>query len=423
MSQWMSVTFLGTSSGGGPSETRNCSSLVLDVVGNGSLWMVDCAEGTLRQFVLQPSRLNNQRAPLKVSRVDNIFITHMHADHVMGLITLLRNVLGILYPDSPVSLTRAPKVNIYGPAGLRAFVRSNLSLTHTRTADGYAVHELLVPTDARTPCEPAEVLHPSERRGRDLLCDQDGFWRDITIVKSQRGEIRVQAGPIIHRDPCIGYVMHEPELVVSSPYPRQPRKLVVLGDTSSASALTPLVTSTPGRVSLLIHEATDAFIPAHVDSQLAAKRSQAVVKSKTDEHGHSTPVQAGECAGLWGAERLILNHIGGRFHVPLHASQHFLKHRHGILREMEWQATEAWRRAATASASTSGGLSASRQLSPKEISELKTFAAYDFFTMDIPAQPLMAPDPQAGTNAETFIASEGGLQTVGSMPILKRRRT
>ena len=38
MSQWMSAIFLGTSSGGGPTESRNCSSLVLDIVGDGSLW-------------------------------------------------------------------------------------------------------------------------------------------------------------------------------------------------------------------------------------------------------------------------------------------------------------------------------------------------------------------------------------------------
>lgn len=38
MSHLMSVTFLGTSSGGGPSESRNCSSLVADVLGDGSLW-------------------------------------------------------------------------------------------------------------------------------------------------------------------------------------------------------------------------------------------------------------------------------------------------------------------------------------------------------------------------------------------------
>ena len=38
MSQWMTATFLGTSSGGGPSESRNCSSLILDIVGDRSLW-------------------------------------------------------------------------------------------------------------------------------------------------------------------------------------------------------------------------------------------------------------------------------------------------------------------------------------------------------------------------------------------------
>lgn len=40
MSHCMTATFLGTSSGGGPTESRNCSSLVLDVVGDGSLWSI-----------------------------------------------------------------------------------------------------------------------------------------------------------------------------------------------------------------------------------------------------------------------------------------------------------------------------------------------------------------------------------------------
>lgn len=34
----ITVTFLGTTSGGGPTETRNCSSLVVDALGDGSLW-------------------------------------------------------------------------------------------------------------------------------------------------------------------------------------------------------------------------------------------------------------------------------------------------------------------------------------------------------------------------------------------------
>jgi hypothetical protein len=98
----MSVTFLGTSSGGGPTLYRNCSSLVADVLGDGSLWMaclssvcygcsllrqycqVDCAEGTFRQFLFHPYSDNKPRA----SRVTKIFITHMHGTRNFYSITL-----------------------------------------------------------------------------------------------------------------------------------------------------------------------------------------------------------------------------------------------------------------------------------------------------------------------------------------------
>jgi len=93
----MSVMFLGTGSGGGPSNSRNCSSLVMDVVGDGSLWMVDCAEGTTRQFEQQPY-YGAQR--YKRGRLTNIFITHMHADHTMGIIGLLKNLLAFPKPNT-----------------------------------------------------------------------------------------------------------------------------------------------------------------------------------------------------------------------------------------------------------------------------------------------------------------------------------
>jgi len=58
MSQWMTATFMGTSSGGGPSESRNCSSLVLDVVGDGSLWSIHLPQfpqSTIYQLVIYNS--------------------------------------------------------------------------------------------------------------------------------------------------------------------------------------------------------------------------------------------------------------------------------------------------------------------------------------------------------------------------------
>ena len=102
----MTATFLGTSSGGGPTESRNCSSLVLDVVGDGSLWsiffhfaqelwlissrntVIDGAEGTLRQFSLQSSK-NAGEKTVKVSQVSKIFVTHMHRESQMYAVHLL----------------------------------------------------------------------------------------------------------------------------------------------------------------------------------------------------------------------------------------------------------------------------------------------------------------------------------------------
>lgn len=76
----------------------------------------------------------------------------------------------------------------------------------------------------------------------------------------------------------------------------------------------PLLASPPP--SLLVHEATDACIPASVDPH--SKRSQEEVQRKVLGRGHSTPVMAGEFARRVGAERLVLNHIGSRcgcFHL------------------------------------------------------------------------------------------------------------
>ncbi|KAI0295601.1 beta-lactamase-like protein [Multifurca ochricompacta] len=371
MPQWMTVTFLGTSSGGGPSESRNCSSLILDIVGDGTLWMIDGAEGTLRQFSLQPSRDGGKS--IRVSRVNKIFVTHMHADHVMGIPTLLRNILGFPHPQDLSSRGTRPRINLYGPAGLRAFIRTTLSLTRTKTAERYAVHELLTPNDSCTPCD-IEVLHDSEEPGRDVLCDEEGFWRDFTEGMSNRGSVHVCAGPLVHRDPCVGYIFYEPSTFLES------RKLAILGDTSSTALLTPLISSTPGRLSLLVHEATDAHIPANIDSRLAARRSFEIVSSKVQERGHSTPIQAGICAGQWGARQLVLNHIGVKFPAPTPGSH--TGRRAIMMGEIERQANEAWH-------STPCEIPGV-EVDPTE--ERKALAAYDFMNVVVQVH-IPAPAP------------------------------
>ncbi|KAF9002025.1 beta-lactamase-like protein [Cyathus striatus] len=337
----MDVTFLGTSSGGGPTEARNCSSLVLSLLGDGSLWMVDCAEGTNRQFKFQPKG----QPYVKPTKVTNLFITHMHADHVMGLVPFLRNVLFPPPAGSPPPLERTPpRIQIYGPAGLRTFIRQNLKMTLTFTRYTYTVHELLTANDKPTPCDlphnphhpqsgldvaHQNILHACEVPGRDIRADDKGLWTDVLSAPGILGNIVVTAGPIHHRDPCIGYIFTESE---------QPnRRLVILGDTYDPSPIIPLCVDPPP--SLLVHEATDAHIPPHSDPfGNLSKRTKAEVRAVALARGHSVPEMAGEFAKKIHAQRLVLNHVGARFPFPRRPRDGA----HMIVREIEQQATRAW---------------------------------------------------------------------------------
>ncbi|RPD64308.1 hypothetical protein L227DRAFT_650479 [Lentinus tigrinus ALCF2SS1-6] len=423
MSNNITLTFLGTTSGGGPTETRNCSSLVLDPLGTGSLWMFDCAEGTVRQFEAQPYRPAHPR--LRASQVSKVFITHMHADHTMGTLTFLRTVLGIpkpklpgVIPNPPNSLP--PRVEIFGPRGIRRMLRMLWYMTHTHSEHPYVVHELLfpgeqpsVPAEVRleedeqgTPVDEMDVRRESECVGRDIWCDEEGFWRGIVDIAPSSGFQHwgavVDAGPIEHRDPCIGYVIREvprSPLTASSP---APRKLVILGDTYDPSPLVPLIHADPPEtlilpevdpfghevparvpVSLLVHEATDAYLPPHVDpnQRTGRNRTKESVDAKTRERGHSTPAMAGAFARAIAAERLVLNHIGARFPAPdvNYTQGAQARFRLECMREIERQAAEGW--------------SQTRRVRPQ--------AAWDYLSVEIPPnRPHQTTEPGTGHRHE-----------------------
>lgn len=103
-------------------------------------------------------------------------------------------------------------VELFGPAGLRSFVRQNMKMTLTRTSGSYTVHELLRADDQITPCDNAaldsparmdykemNVMHYSEFKGSDILASDDGLWRKITYGRGWTSAIQVDAGPILHR--------------------------------------------------------------------------------------------------------------------------------------------------------------------------------------------------------------------------------
>ncbi|KAH8111177.1 beta-lactamase-like protein [Phellopilus nigrolimitatus] len=392
MSRDMSLTFLGTSSGGGPSDSRSCSSLVLDILGNGDLWLVDCAEGTTRQFALQPERNGQKR--LKTSKVTKIFITHLHFDHCMGIITLLATTLRQAAGAPQPPRSKPPLVELYGPAGLRTFVRSILNMTRTELTERYVVHELLTPTDTPTSCDLLD-MHHGESTGRNILSNSTGQWVDFAVARN----IGIDAAPLNHRAPCLGYVFRETSHLN--------RKIVVLGDTSDPSA----VTSLAQNATLLVHEATDAHIPVEIDRTLRGdKKTPQIILEKTIAKGHSTPGMAGTFARSINAQKLILNHFSGKFPAP---SPNRHDRRRAVMSEIERQASETW------------GMG-------------HAIAAYDYLRVDIPGEnilseslsrfrePYMGPSDLPGPPLSQHIPSSRHTlpySSSSSRKVLKRRKT
>ncbi|CAN9513135.1 unnamed protein product [Ophioblennius macclurei] len=319
----MDITFLGTGSAY-PSPHRGASALVLRT--EGECWMFDCGEGSQTQLM---------RSQIRAGRITKVFISHLHGDHVFGLPGLLCTMSLNTNPDVQQTLNC---VDIYGPRGLRHFVRTTLGLTGSQLLFPYAVHEL-EPTHDQSPAEghlslemTAECgpLHPQEQPGRtislDVSTDSYFLFEDKKFV--------VKAFRLFHRVPSFGFCVEEherpgrlktemlkelgmkpgpfygrlkagepvtlengrvvePSEVLEAAIPG--RKVCIFGDCSSA--LGEASTRLCEGADVLVHEAT-----------LADEH-----REKAVEHGHSTPQMAAAVAQRCGARKLVLYHFSQRY--------------------------------------------------------------------------------------------------------------
>src|SRR2546423_5733173 len=119
----MRITFLGTSAGV-PTRARNVSCVALSPPQRAEVWLFDCGEGTQHQLL---------RSDLNISQVSRIFITHMHGDHVLGL-------MGLLATCGMTAHTRG--IDIYGPRPLGDYVREVSRRTQFQTNYPLGVQEV-----------------------------------------------------------------------------------------------------------------------------------------------------------------------------------------------------------------------------------------------------------------------------------------
>jgi ribonuclease Z len=267
------VVFLGTAASR-PTVGRNVSSVLVQRLGD--MLMFDCGEGTQRQMM----RFGTGFA------VHDIFFTHMHADHLLGLPGLLRT-MGLQGREEPMRL--------YCAKGEAKIVDTAVHLGVERVPFEVAIHEL-VPGDVVVR-EGYDVIPFRTRHGRHslgyALVEHERLGR---FDPARARELGVPEGPLfgrLHRGETVEVDGRSisPELVVGPPRPG--RRVVYTGDTRPVKAT---IEHAAG-ADLLIHEATFA----HEDADRAR------------ETGHSTAREAARVAREAGVHRLVLTHLSPRY--------------------------------------------------------------------------------------------------------------
>ncbi len=271
----MQLVFLGTSSGA-PTVRRGLSSVVL--VRGGELLLFDTGEGMQRNFI---------RAGLGMNRKMKIFITHMHADHCIGLLGLLQTM----------DLQGREKcVDIYGEPRVEEFLRENMRIINFRLTFDFTVRKIekdgviVRERDYQVSC--CEALHsvPSlaycveefDRPGifNVMEAKRLGIPEGNLYSKLQHGEDITYQGKLIRASHIVGPG-------------RRGRKIGISGDTRPTDKLAKFFRE----CDVLVFESTYSH----------DKLEKAI------ENGHSTAAEAAMIAKESKVNKLILTHFSARY--------------------------------------------------------------------------------------------------------------
>jgi ribonuclease Z len=272
----LSVVFYGT--GGSVPTARRATACVLIRAG-GARVMVDCGEGAQRQMMRSTGLV----------QVDEILVTHLHADHYLGLPGLLKTY-DLQDRQAPLRIAGPPGLRSLFDALRRVFGRIRYEVELVELDGGDA----LAHPDEGFEMRAFEVEHRMPAIGWALVEAERPGRFDAEAAKAlgvsdvrdfgrlQRGEAVTGSGGEVTPHQVMGDA-------------REGRKVVVTGDTAPCK----MTRIAAHGAQLLVHDATFS------DDEAA----------RAAETGHSTARQAAELAAEARAKMLALVHISSRYHV------------------------------------------------------------------------------------------------------------
>lgn len=268
------VFFIGTGAAI-PSKRRGHTTLAVRY--KGEVFLFDCGENTQRRLIEEGI------SPMKI---ENIFVTHMHTDHVAGLFPL---------PETMYLLKRTKSLNIYGPKGLSRFGRALKEIQNVNLGYEVSFNEL--------PNKKEEVVDAKEYRVVSVPVSHGTPARGYCFEEKERLKfleakaMKMGVGP----GPQRGKLTHKQNISINGRTIKWQdvtevvpgKKIVISGDTLPCEEIEKLAKG----ADLLIHESTfgsDRTDEAH-------------------EYYHTTAAQAAQIAKKAGVKKLVLIHFSPRY--------------------------------------------------------------------------------------------------------------
>ncbi|MDN6471578.1 MAG: ribonuclease Z [Tetragenococcus koreensis] len=276
----MELEFLGTGAGL-PAKHRNVTSIALRLLAErNAVWLFDCGEGTQMQIL---------HTTIKPRKIEKIFISHLHGDHIFGLpglITSRSNQAG----DRPLE--------IYGPKGLEEFVRTALKISKTHL--NYPLKFIEISSDEETLFEDDQFIVSCKKLDHGIA--SFGF---RVVEKDHKGELQVEKLKAlgVKPGPLYGKLKEGASVTLADGrtingadfegLAKKGRIVTILGDTRYTQNAIDLAQN----ADVLVHEST-----FNKDEAKLAK-----------SYYHSTTQQAATVAKKAGIKQLILTHISARY--------------------------------------------------------------------------------------------------------------